>query len=300
MENLIADLRRARPDATDSSLKAYAATLRTLMKKADKKDLAFLKDHKKTQEVFEKLSVPTRRNYYNAIIVYLRGTDDGNEDLKKAYREKRDELNRELKKKDNAHERSDKQRKNWITQEEYDKVWKKYDDEAKSLLKREPKDKRCFGDLQKWVLLSLYKWMPPVRNDFHNVQVVSPAKAKKLNESHNYLITGKPYKFVAYDYKTSKTFGKNEISIPPELEAILKKWLKCNKSGWLLTIDGINPMNSNQLTKMLTGIFKSETGKSVGATMLRHVFATEKYGDLLEDAKKLGHTPEQLLNYIVK
>jgi hypothetical protein len=57
----------------------------------------------------------------------------------------------------------------------------------------------------------------------------------------------------------------------------------------------------NSITRILNKIF----GKKVGSSMLRHIFLSDKYGEvkgeMADDAKAMGHSVDEQQNtYVVK
>jgi hypothetical protein len=76
--------------------------------------------------------------------------------------------------------------------------------------------------------------------------------------------------------------------------------LKNSNIPFLVYYNGSLFNKVNCITRILNKTF----GKSVGSSMLRHIFLTNKYGDVIEeqkeDAKAMGHSLEQQKDYVKK
>jgi integrase len=101
-------------------------------------------------------------------------------------------------------------------------------------------------------------------------------------------------------FKTAKTYGEQKVNIPTALKSILNKWIKINPTDYLFFDSNMNPLSSVKITQRLNKIF----GKKVGSSMLRHIFLTDKYGDLKEEqqtlASAMGHSVHEQQNVYVK
>ena len=295
-------------------------------------NLDFLKDTKKVKDILsgsnwglknnKEISKNTIKNYLNAIIAVLKlsGKDEELED----YTEYRNELQEEYNDGVNSHKKTQKQKENWITMEEWTDVLKKqkeniknndlwnkdYSSLSESNHKRgSTKLERDYLSLQNYILMSIYRYLPPVRNDYEKMPVITQKEYRKLTEDDkketNYLVkkmSDNTLYFVLNEYKTKKKYGEKKINIPPNLAKLLRKWLKVNKSGFLFVDTKGNPLSSNKITKYLTGVFKEYTGKNVSSTLLRHIYLSEKYGDTLKEMKKdadvMGHSTNMQQDYV--
>jgi len=97
----------------------------------------------------------------------------------------------------------------------------------------------------------------------------------------------KKKKFIFNNYKTAKKYNTQEVDINDELYQILLsyiKYFKLKDGDFLLNnIKNNQPYtNTNAITLLLNRIFK----KKIGASMLRKLYLTEKYGDNAEELKK--------------
>jgi hypothetical protein len=256
----------------------------------------------------------TRKNILNAIVVALGaiGVDD---DVIQQYSNLRDEEHKNYEKMVANHEKSDKQSDNWMEMSEIDVLLKRLRRGANEIYNRKKvyNVKKDYPLLQQYITLLTYRHIP-MRNDVANMKVITQNQysllSKEEQESNNYLIGGnrKPYYFQINDYKTKKTFGQKKIEIPSVLNTEIKRWLKFNDSGYYITnatrTGGITP---NGITKLLTTLFREQTGKNISTSMIRHIYLSDKYKAEIEkkkekekDSHAMGHSLAQQMDYVKK
>ena len=191
--------------------------------------------------------------------------------------------------------KTQKQKQNWITVEE---IKQKYGDLYQQV--RDIFKKKAIADIGIIIDYLLVGFLsghlfPPRRS-------LDYALLKWKNydpKEDNYYYRGKLY---FNKYKTSDTYGLSTVNVPPELNKILKKWLKINPSDYVLISSNNNPLSSSQITKKLNKIFNKE----VSTNMLRHVYLTNYYKDTpkltsMENlAASMGHDLHTALGKYVK
>jgi hypothetical protein len=138
------------------------------------------------------------------------------------------------------------------------------------------------------------KGLPPRRS-----QDYTELKIKNYDtQKENYYKGGKFYFNI---YKTSKNYGLQTLDVPPELNVLLKKWVKLNTTDFMLYSSNKNKLTSPQVTKMLNKVFG---GLHISSGILRHIFLTDRYKDIpaLTDiqnlATQMAHSPQTALEYI--
>jgi integrase len=298
----------------------------------DELKLDFLKNIKKVKETLvskkwglkedKSISKNTIKNYLNAIIAVLKLS--GEKEELEEYIEYRNELQDEYNEGVNSHKKTQKQEDNWITMEEWTDIIKKmkdynknnelwtkdYSSLSESNHKRgSTKLERDFLGLQNYILMSLYRYLPPVRNDYEKMSIITQKEYRKLSEEDkkesNYLVkkmSDNTLYFVLNEYKTKKKYGEKKIFIQPNLASLIRKWLKINQSGYLFVDSKLNPLSSNKITKYLTNVFKEYTGKNISSTLLRHIYLSEKYGETIKEMKKdadiMGHSVNMQKDYV--
>ena len=301
-----------RPNIKDTTIKSYFQYIKKLYQTLNDtselpKNANFLTDFDEIEKIMQKYKPNTKKNYYSAIVVALKAYEKPTELISK-YEKVRDEMQTEYDNMAMANKKTDKQKENWVSLEQYDSLLTKYRAliKQKKLFTRPNLDKKGHEILKEYIILLTYRYLP-MRNDFANMRVLSTRKYNSLStdvqETNNYLVgthtTG--FKFYINDYKTKKTFGNKIIDIPKDLEREIKKYLKQNPTGYFLADTNQNPITANGITKLLTKIFQKEYNKNVSSSMIRHIIMSEKYGNTLvqmkDDSNVMGHSVAQGHNY---
>lgn len=299
-------------DIKVKSINAYITSLKKIHNYIDDgtdfDSLKFL-DSNKFKEVLEfldTLKLPTRKNYIASILVALSSEKNPNDKLIEKYRNHLDILAVEYNNKIKSHEKSEKLEKNWTSMKELQDIVKRYKREIKerNLDKKETLTKKDLDLYQKYLVGSLYTILPPLRNDYANMKVITFKEYENIEDKkNNYLvIVSKSKKFFSFGaYKTSEVYGIKTLDIPRNLNNIINKWLERNKTGFFLINTKNEPLSENSLTKLLYKTFES-TGKNISSTIIRHVYLSDKYKDINEekakDAKQMMHSVGEQNNYI--
>lgn len=121
------------------------------------------------------------------------------------------------------------------------------------------------------LLLSMYCLIPPARSDYNNVRIYKD----KVPEEHsdNYiLIKGKSVKLILNEYKTAKSFGKIEETLPPALAKEILDSIKDSPREWLFVDRAGLPYSSNAFNKYANRRLQSLFGKPLTIGLLRHSF----------------------------
>lgn len=241
----------------------------------------------------------TKKNYYAALVSLLARMPDTYEPTIKKYRELMEEKIKATAPTDTYNE---KQRAALMSLKEIEAIrGSLIDSPTEDYTKRANWDK-----LLDYLLLSLYVLQPPRRNEYFNMKVIKNTSG--LNDSDNFLLwTPKKKEFIFQDYKTAGTYGTERIPVNAELEQVLKLYLKHwqnivrdGNNNLLVKFGNLNLENSNDITRRLNRIL----GKKIGASMLRHIYLSEKFGGALKEMKEtaaaMGHSVEQQKEYIKK
>lgn len=272
MDELIASMKSR--NLSDGTIEVYIRNLRTLNGNADFKSFGFLVRPKDIEERMSKFADATRKTMLGTIVSVLTPRKESRY-YRKAYtyyKRRLDEMWKASKERDTG-EKTEKQSSNWVGWEDVLK--------RRELLRGEGKHLDC-------MLLSLYTEIPPRRNKDFFEMVVSDGD--NPDKTHNYCVLkdGRPVKLVFHLYKTRKEYGTQDIDIP---DALADAILLCNpRVGEKL----LPFQQENSITRALNRIFD---GKKIGASMLRHIYLSSKYGDrrdeMARDAKMMGHSIQQ-------
>jgi hypothetical protein len=313
-DNVTDDIKKARPNVKENTVKQYEVNLRKLQKLYDSDNYDFLSKPDDVMDKIKDLHYLSQRNMLNAIIVLLMALnhDEKYDELLITYGDLRDELNDKYSDEQKSGVISDKQSKNFT---DIEAIYKMINDMAEDLkpIKKKSKDditKKESQLLQAYVLFNIYSRMP-MRNDVAGMMAINQAAYKKLSEDekkeNNYLVVpskGNIY-FVLNKYKTSKKYQELDLPIEDkDLRKILRYYLKMNGMGVLFKTSTGKPLTRTELSKVLLKYSKKYMDKSISTTLLRKIYLSSKYGDmkkeLEKDNKVMGHSKAVALDTYVK
>jgi len=280
---------------SQKSIEMYLIKLRILNNNNPFDNLAFLKQKMAIKAKLQDIKNDNTRKSYVASIVAILNRQKGKawEDLNKYYKAiflKERSIFAEKK----PSEKTETQEKNWLTWDEVMEVFNKLKEKADEVEKKPRLSNADRKTMEHYMILALYVLQPPRRNDWYYMVL-----GKGDDEKRNYVdIKGGKYYF--NNFKTAKS-GKEVIDIPEEIMPCLKSYIsKMNltEGDYLLFPDDENRSNSNRMTKSLNSIM----GKKVGASMLRHIYLSHKYGKVMkdqqEDAEFMAHSVAMQKDYV--
>ena len=222
------------------------------------------------------------------------------------------QTNKELKEKEQQQEKTETQKENWISWNEVETKLKELENKVNEFKNSKEINQHKYNVLLDYVVLSLYFYIPPKRNQDWALMNVIFKMDDTLPITNNYLDYSNK-KFIFNKYKTSKTKGELIENIPEILFNIInlyfkfhpllknKKITKTTNEPFLVYYNGETFSSVNSITRILNRIFD----KKVGSSMLRHIYLTDKYGDAVQEMKKdadiMGHSVNTAMdNYIKK
>jgi integrase len=291
-----------KPTLSINSLKSYSASLRKLAKETGikietPKDV--IDNIDKIVKSYDDMKYNSRKTHVSALISFI---DNGSDESKKALEKLRKILFSDVNSYNEyiaSQKKSEAQDENWVPWEDVIKRYQSFEKEVAPLwkLKDSELSKGNYNKLKMFVLLSCYVLIPPRRA----LDYIA-FKIRNINEAKDNFMKGK--KFIFNNYKTARTYGKNEVEINPKLHSIIKKWIAINPSDYLITgnTDKHKPITAPMLTNMLNAFFD----KRVSVNLLRHSFLTNLYKDIpaLKDMKEtasdMAHDIEMALSYVKK
>ena len=280
---------------SQKTIEMYMIKLRILNDNEPFNNLMFLKAKPTIKAKLEAITNDnTRKSYVASIVAIL------NRQKSKAYQALNDYYRvlfakeRSIFAEKPTSEKSETQKENWLTWDQVKDVFNKLKDKADDVAKKPRMSNADRKVMENYMILALYVLQPPRRNDWYYTVI-----GKGDDEKKNYadLNEGKYY---FNNFKTVKS-GKEVIDIPEEILPVLKSYVKqmnLNSGDYLLFPDDETRTNSNRMTKSLNSIL----GKKVGASMLRHIYLSNKYGKVLneqeEDANFMAHSVGTAKTYI--
>lgn len=287
MQKIVDQIQKFKPNLKENSIKTYLVSLKKISKCVGEdhskfpEDPSFLKDTDKVFECIKSEPITTRKNRLSAIVVYLKSfEDDKNLKLIDTYSKKMEEDANIYQKQVEKQELTDKQKKNWITMEEFkDLIETMFDEISKQkLYKKSELDNREYSELQNYILLRLYLEYP-FRNDFAESKIIN-SKTQDDGKMNYLLVRPNSIYFLMNQYKTSKKYGKKVYKLDDKLSNLIRLLLKHNKSGYLLTkYNRKDALTKNDLSKLFNRIFLKRTGKKISTSLLRHIRITEMTKD---------------------
>ena len=306
MLHLAEQLQRGR-ELEESTTSAYLRILYTLNGDKSFKNMAFLKNFDVIQNKMNDLAESTQKTYYAAITSTLSLIKD-TAAYKKTYAHWHEKMMAAAKadREKDTSEKSEKEEKNWIEWSQVLKIktdlQKKVAEFANNKLITAPQ----YDLILQLMVLSLYTDVPPRRNqDYQHMYVVKKWTEKEPTD-RNYLDYD-GHQFVFNVYKTAKTHGQQKVAIPDDLMIVVQHYLKQHPNhkgakkfapsfAFLVTSDGSALSAVNAITRILNRVFD----KKVAASMLRHIYLSNKYDvkEMKQDADAMGHSMAEQRSYL--
>ncbi len=294
MESIRDYIKEKRPNLTKQSISTYTSILKNLYIKVfgdgDDIDIKKFNDTDKILEHLKTLEPNKRKTVLSALVIL---TD------KKEYRNQMLNDIQSYNEEQHTQEKSDKQAASWVEGSEISSLIDTLGKEVNHIYKKLLFTMHDYQTIQNYIILCLLGgvFIPPRRSkDYVDFKI------KNINKTtDNYLLKNK---LVFNSYKTFKTYGQQEIIVPPELLKILRKWIKCNPTDYLLFDSNKHQLSNVKLNQRLNKIFDH---KKVGVNQLRHTFLSDKYqstiksnNDMAKDMKDMGSSTIQERVYIKK
>jgi hypothetical protein len=296
MEKLAAELGKTREPTT---VKQMIAVMRSLNGGQPFKNLQFLKNTDAVMGVINTRALSTRGTtfcFINNVLMSQPRTKKLRERYAELSRDTWDALGKQDK-----HAKSKRQEENMIPMQDVVKRRQELRDAVASFENNETLTRSEYDCLMSWFLVCLYTMVQPRRNQDYALMEVCQDLPADLTAGVNYLVLA-DHKFVFQQYKTRKHYGTQEQDIPDDLMEAIALYLKFRPTGkserLIVSYSGEALSYTNGITRLLNRAF----GKKIGATMLRHIYLSDKYANnILErqaDAEAMGHSVETATGYI--
>jgi hypothetical protein len=293
-QNLKELIRKQKPDVKDSTINQYLANLKSLIKMFGNDNFKFLQKPDDIMEKLESKHYTTKRNFLNAIIIYLQATDEDAE-LIKEYQEQRDKFNEQYKDENQSKKISEKQKNNFVSLSVILDMLKKMEKDLRaSKVKSKPTLKIYDKDLLNAYTIFSLLVKKPIRNDMADMTIISKVSYNKLKEDdkNNYLVRGKGEMFlVLNDYKTNKVYGRKKIDLDKETRMKLNSFIKImgKKDGDILfTSNTGKALSRNSISQLLMKWSKHYLNKSISTQMMRKIVPSEEFGEMKKKQEELA------------
>jgi integrase len=294
VDQILSVISKYAPDNREITNKSYAVKVHTLLNF----DLDFTDFKATTSFIKERYTVKTYKAFITSIIVYLKASEPDSSVIDN-YSNLLSTLNEKIQKEYEKNEASPEEKLNTIKRQEIYELIEQFDKKLEitaPVLGNIP----YFDRFQMYLVLNLYYLLPPLRNDYVNLEVYDKKGKIDMDTEKNYIFL-KDKQLVLNRYKTRKAYGTgNVIDIPDELVEIVSKWIRVRKIIYpsltqerqLLLTKKLTPMGQVNLTQYLNRIF----GRNISSTMLRKSYLSEKYpvvhatSEMKNDAKAMQHS----------
>ena len=171
METIKKKIRSSRSNISENSLNVYLSNIRKVFKEVFKNDtdIKHLNQFAKVKKYLDTLTPATRKNVMTALMVLLKAFDTKKGTLNK-YQKYFEDLVTDFENNYDNQTKSEKENKNWITQEQLDKkieeLESKIDKFDMTKLTKSQED-----TIQQHLILLLYTEIPPMLNDYAQMKV---------------------------------------------------------------------------------------------------------------------------------
>lgn len=283
-------LKERRPNLSASSIKTYTSTLRSILRNVypnEKNPTIDLFNNVNTILLHYNEDSPKSLNNKLSALFVLTSNPVYGEELSKNLAKIKKETQKQVK--------TEKQKECTLDQEDLKTLWDKMKKYTDMIYKKQVITDTDLQTIQMFIVLSLMGgvFIPPRRAmDYCLFKIKDPT------DDFNYLSKNK---LVFNKYKTAKTYGRQEVSIPKELKSILTKWIKHNPTEWLLFDTKKQPLTAVKLNQRFVKLF----GKKCSVNSLRHSYLTDKYAEhipmrkeMAEDFEKMGSHINQETTYV--
>jgi hypothetical protein len=262
---------------SDGSKATYMSKLKKINQNKVPTDLLFLKD---TAEILEQIeAIPNPNTKRSALIAVVSVLKD-NKKFKKIhdlYHAEMMNMNTVLNKESFKSDATKAKQAN-VKMDEILARQKELAEVMPLIAKKRKITDEQLGQLHDLVVSSLYTLLPPRRNiDYSEMVVAVPTDDK----TKNYYNKGQ---FFFNCYKTQGTYKQQVIDVPTELNDIIKTWIKFKpKNEYLLVKLTNTKYKPSDMSNLLKKVFKND---AVGVSVLRNVFLSDKYSDVMAGLKK--------------
>jgi hypothetical protein len=264
---------------SDSSKKLYTRNLMKLNNEQPITNFNFLKEPKQILNMIKDYKPTTQRSYIIAICTVLKNSKHQN--LYDMYFEILSKFNNDLKVRT---EKSEKQMNNWLSNDNINEISK----DLKSKIVKRVRNKTDYNNSLNYVVLSLYTMHPPRRNVDYSLMKIS----NNMNDDKYNYIDLKKGQFVFNNYKTQGKYNQVVVPIEEDLMKVIELYLSNhpeksklkNKNydvHFLKSFYNEPIEKSQEITRILNKIF----GKNIGSSMLRNMYLSNKYSNVIEELK---------------
>lgn len=297
----------------ESTANAYIKSLYQLNERKPFKNLTFLKKTEEIDKIISGYAESTQRALLATVVSTLSLVKE-KAGFKKTYQHYYDammERSKAVRETEDTHEKTEKQKENWLSWEEIEKRKNELSEVIAKFVNKKSISAAEYEKTLQHIVLCLYTDIQPRRNQDYLDMYIVKKWSDKMPTDKNYLdMTG--HKFIYNKYKTAKKYGRQEIDIPESLQSCINVFLKhhplwkgvakrkTEPVKFLVSQSGEPLTAVNAITRLLNKVF----GKKIGSSMIRHIYISDKYKDVMEeqakDAANMGHSVALQREYFKK
>jgi len=251
----------------------------------------------------------TIKNKLAVISLFIKGLDEFPEkvNIRTKYVREIKILDFDIAKENAKHIKTDKQKENWITKDD----WKKMLDHHRPDVNNDDMD---INQIRNYIVLAIYSQVA-LRNDLVDLIILPNDKYdmyKKDNLINNVLLfdeENETCKLILRQYKTAKIYGDNHIELNDvdDLALFTALFYHTKYGKWqkdiLYLLSKINgePISTQAFCKYFKDLGKC-INKELSTTIIRHCAVSEIYdiGMLKKVAKRMGHSIHEALSVYAK
>jgi hypothetical protein len=289
-EKLREIITKNRPKLGLNSIKTYVSTLSSFYKKMNCDNIdCFTKNIKEVIHSLKDIESNRRKTLLSALYILT-----GENDYKLLMLSDCKVVNDNYKQQKTTIE----EKQNWVTMDEIQAKYNEYLQEVEPMLNNKISiNEKQIINFFILALMSGVAGIPPRRSlDYADMKIRNYNK-----DIDNFYENGK---FTFNEYKTFKQYGRVVLDVKllaPQLNTLIKKWIKINKTDYLLYSSNNHKLSNTQLYQYNNKIWN---GKSVSCNIYRHVYLTEfykiprTYMQMDEMSKFMGHSINQSMLYV--
>lgn len=278
-----------RPKLGSNSVKTYVSTLSSYYKKMGANNIDFFsKNVKQIIDSLKDVESNKRKTLLSALFI-LTGEDTYKTLMLSDCRT----VNEQYKQQKASPEEKEK----WITMDEIQTKYNEYLQAVVPMLNNKASiNVKTIIDFFILALMSGIAGIPPRRSlDYADMKIRNYNR-----DTDNFYENGK---FTFNEYKTFKVYGRVTLDVKmlaPALNILIKKWIKINKTDYLLFSSNFKKLSNTQLYQYNNKIW----GKTVSCNIYRHVYLTDFYKtprtylEMDNMASYLGHSINQSMLYV--
>lgn len=163
------------------------------------------------------------------------------------------------------------------------------------------------------LIYALYLLFPARRLDYRAMKITNEKDINKLNDINYLLIDGNKQKFIFNDYKTYSTYKKQVFEVPPELNAIISKYIyikQLKQDDYLISLERNKKeiISQGNFSAKISNVFEKIYNIPISVRFIRMSWASNLYRnnptmkEIKDLAFKMAHSPSEsrLYNKLLK